>query len=143
MKRDNDTLRLRIDTLMPGEDEVTVHVSPRAAMNGVEEVFSEAGLVKGGDLIELSEPAILEAAASMFAVGAPLAVVVGRALKEWWHRNDGKRLDITINGEHIVMEGMSQHEVSQVFEKFRAERDRRWREQFPDRWSDEDEKAGE
>jgi hypothetical protein len=129
---------LRVETGEPGQQSLMIHVSPDYSEGLAEALASEPGTTVNSDIIELSVPEILtvaiEVVGPMAAVGATLAKV----LKEWWHRNDGKRAAFTFNGEQVSLEGMSVDEMGKFMDRRRRQWDDRWRQQFPDRFPPED-----
>jgi hypothetical protein len=69
----------------------------------------------------------LEVAGPIAASGAAVAKV----LKEWWHRNDAKKVTVTFNGEPISLEGMSAEEVTRIIGLARQKWREGWQQQSP------------
>lgn len=130
----DDQVEMRIETEQPGTDRLMIHVSPMFA-HEVAVAFEEAGGHVTRDIIELSVPevanALLEVAGPIVASGTAIATI----LKQWWHRNDGKKATVTFNGESIAVAGMSIDEIARIVDAAHQRWDDKWRDQFPDRFS--------
>ena len=86
------------------------------------------------DTVELSVP---EVVTTVFEVGGILGsqlFVFAKALSLWFHRHDGKKIEITMNNQTLKLEGMSEAQAARTIRAFRKEWDDKWCEQFPDRF---------
>jgi hypothetical protein len=63
--------------------------------------------------------------------------VFAKALSLWFHRHDGKKIEITMNDRTLKLEGMSEAEAARMMRAAQREWDDKWREQFPDRFPPE------
>jgi hypothetical protein len=131
-----ESVDIRIETSHPGADRLTIHISPAFAEE-IATAFEDAGGQVTRDILEHSIPdvvqSVLEVAGPIAASGAAVAGV----LKQWWHRNDAKKVTVTFNGESISLQGMSTEEMAQIIDLAHQRWDERWRQQFPDRFPNE------
>lgn len=125
-----------------GADRLSIHITPAFA-EGIATAFEDAGGQVTRDIIELSVPDVMQ---SVLEVAGPIAAsgaAVAGVLKQWWHRNDGKRVTATFNGESISLEGMSVEQMTQIIDTAHQRWDERWRQQFPDRFPDDSDSTGD
>jgi hypothetical protein len=130
-----ESVDLRIETSHPGTDHLSIHVTARVAEE-IATAFEDAGGLVTRDTVELSVSDVLQ---SVMEVAGPIAAsgaAVAGVLKQWWHRNDGKKVTVTFNGESISLEGMSTEQMAQIIDAAHSRWDERWRQQFPDRFPD-------
>jgi hypothetical protein len=129
----NGPIEMRIETAQPGAERMTIHISAGFA-DEVANAFEDTGGHVTRDIIELSAPdvaqSVLEVAGPIVASGTAIASI----LKQWFHRNDGRKVTLTFNGESISLEGMSINEMARIIESAHARWDNQWREQFPERF---------
>ena len=135
MTEQSESVDIRIETSPPGEDRLSIHISPAHAEE-IAIAFEDAGGQVDRDILEHSVPdvvqSVLEVAGPIAASGAAVAGV----LKQWWHRNDAKKVTATFNGEPISLQGMSTEQMARIIDLLHQRRDDRWRQQFPDRFPD-------
>ena len=122
-----------IETGPPGSSDVTFRTGPEPAEE-LRQAFSEVGLPTADAL----EHSVSEALRAIFEVqnvlGSPGLYAVAKVLSTWLHRNDGKEVDITMNGTKIKMKGMSEAAVARTLSELATARDDQWRSQLPDRF---------
>lgn len=131
-----ESVNIRIETSHPGTDRLSIHVTPAFAEE-IATAFEDAGGQVIRNVIELSVPKVME---SVLEVTGPIAAsgaAVAGILKQWWHRNDGKRVTATFNNESISLQGMSAEQMAQIIDMAHQRWDERWRQQFPDRFPDD------
>ena len=137
-----ESVDIRIETSPPGEDRLSIHINPAYAEE-IAIAFEDAGGQVARDILEHSVPdvvqSVLEVAGPIAASGAAVAGV----LKQWWHRNDAKRVTATFNGESISLQGMSTEHMAQIIDLMHQRWDERWRQQFPDRFPDDNSRGDE
>ena len=125
-------ITVRIETGQPGTGRITVRTEPEHA-DDLRRSFDDLGLPTG-DIVELSVP---EVVTTVFEVGGILGsqlLVFAKALSLWFHRHDGKKIEITVNNQTLRLEGMNQAQAARTIRTLRKEWDDKWREQFPDRF---------
>lgn len=121
-----------METGPPGSDFVTVRASPEAE-DDLRRVFGELGLPTSG-VLEHSAAEVLSAifdVQNVLGSTAGLAVFV-KGLSVWLHRNDGKEIDLTVNGKKLKVKGISEAGIARFLQ---AEWGDQWhstaRDQFP------------
>lgn len=137
-----ESVDIRIETSQPGADRLSIHLTPAFAEE-IATAFENAGGQVSHDILEHSVPDVMQ---SVLEVAGPIAasgVAIARVLKQWWHRNDAKRVTATFNGESISLEGMSTEQMAQIIDLAHQRWDKRWREQFPDRFPDDNCSSGD
>jgi len=126
-------ITVRIETGLPSTGRITVRTEPEHA-DDLRRSFDELGLPTTGDVVELSVP---EVVTTVFQVGGILGsqlLVFAKALSLWFHRHDGKKIEITMNDQTLRLEGMNEAQAARTIRVLRKEWDDKWREQFPDRF---------
>ena len=118
----NDTaITVRIETGQPNSGHITVHTEPENAAD-LRQVFNELGL-STGDIIELSVPEILTTAFAVTGIASSQLFIFAKALSLWFHRHDGKKIEITINDRILKLEGMSEAEATRMMRAAQQEWD--------------------
>lgn len=128
-----ESVDIRIETSYPGADRLSIHITPAFAED-ITAAFEDAGGQVTRDILEHSVPDVVQ---SVLEVAGPIAgsgAAVAQVLKQWWHRNDGKKATATFNGESISLQGMSTEQMAEIIDLARQRWDERWRQQFPDRF---------
>jgi hypothetical protein len=133
-----DAIDVRIETGQPGSNRLSIHITPESAEE-IAVAFEDEGAWVTRDIIELSVPELIQSALEVAGPVAATGVMIAKILKEWWHRNDAKKVTVTFNGESLSLEGMSVEEMAQIIDKARGQWDDRWRQRLPDRFPSEDE----
>lgn len=113
-----------METGPPGSDFVTVRASPEAE-DDLRRVFGELGLPTSG-VLEHSAAEVLSAifdVQNVLGSTAGLAVFV-KGLSVWLHRNDGKEIDLTVNGKKLKVKGISEAGIARFLQ---AEWGDQWR----------------
>lgn len=131
-----ESVDIRIETSPPGADRLSIHITPAFAQE-IATAFEVAGGQVTRDILELSVPDVMQ---SVLEVAGPIAAsgaAVAGVLKQWWHRNDAKKVTATFNGESISLQGMSTKQMAQIIDLAHQRWDDRWRQQFPDRFPDD------
>jgi hypothetical protein len=126
-------ISVHIETGLPGTGRITVRTEPEHA-DDLRRSFDELGLPTTGDIVELSVP---EVVTTVFEVGGILGsqlFVFAKALSLWFHRHDGKKIEITMNNQTLRLEGMNEAQAARTIRALRKEWDDKWREQFPERF---------
>jgi hypothetical protein len=130
----NDTaITVRMETGQPNSGHITVHTEPENAED-LRQVFNELGLSTTDDIFELSVPEILTTAFAVTGIVSSQLFVFAKALSLWFHRHDGKKIEITMNDRTLKLEGMSVAEATRMMHAAQQGWDDKWRDQFPDRF---------
>jgi hypothetical protein len=128
----DDSITVRMETGQPGTGRITVHIGPDDP-NDLRRAFEEFGF-STSDIIELSIPEVLTTAFAVSGVAGSQLLVFAKALSLWFHRHDGKEVEITMNDQTIRIKGMSDAEIARTMGVLRREWDAKWRKQLPDRF---------
>jgi len=137
-----ESVDIRIETSHPGADHLSIHITPQFAEE-IATAFEDAGGLVTRDTVELSVPDVVQSALEVAGPIAASGAAVAGVLKQWWHRNDGKKVTVTFNGESISLEGMSAEQMAQIIDAAHNRWDERWRQQFPDRFPDDKDSIGD
>jgi hypothetical protein len=127
-------ITVSIESGLPGSGDVTIRTGPEAA-EGLRQAFSEVGLATA-DVLEHSAhevlTAVFEVVGGLSSVGSLNALIKGLSI--WVHRNDGKEMDVEMNGTRVRLKGVSEAGMAQILGDLQAARDNQWRSQLPDRF---------
>lgn len=136
-----ESVDIRIETSPPGADRLSIHITPAFAEE-IATAFEDAGGQATRDILELSVPDIVQSALEVAGPIAASGAAVAGVLKQWWHRNDAKKVTATFNGESISLQGMSTEQMAQIIDLAHQRWDERWRQQFPDQFPGENHSGG-
>ena len=126
-------ITVSIETGLPNSGDVTIRIGPES-VDGLRRAFGELGLPTA-DVLEHSASEVLTAIFEVQNVlGSAGLVALAKGLSIWLHRNDGKEIDVTVNGVKLRLKGMSEAEIVRILSELRTERDDQWRSQFSDRF---------
>jgi hypothetical protein len=124
-------ITVRVETGQPNTGQITIRTEPENA-GDLRQAFDTFGL-STSDIVELSVPTIVTTVFQVQNIlgSAGLATFV-KALSLWIHRNDKKKVEITVNGQKSQFKGMSQDEIARIIRERQKEWDDQWREQYPE-----------
>lgn len=122
-----------METGLPNSGDVTIRTGSESA-DDLRRAFGEFGL-STADALELSVSDVLTTVFQVQNVlGSAGLAALAKGLSTWLHRNDGKEIDVTVNGTVLRFKGMSEAEIVRIVHELRTERNGQWRSQFPDRF---------
>lgn len=127
-------ITVSIETGLPGSGDVTFRTGPEPTEE-LRQAFSEVGLPTA-DVLEHSASEVLRAIFEVQNVlgGSAGVYAFANVLKTWLHRNDGKEVEVTINGAKLRAKGMSDAAIVQAVSELMTARDDQRRSQLPDRF---------
>jgi hypothetical protein len=124
---------VRIETGQPGTGCITLRTEPEHA-DDLRRFFDDLGLPTTGDIVELSVPEVVTTVFEVEGILGSQLLVFAKALSLWFHRHDGKKIEITMNNQALRLEGMNEAQVARTIRALRKEGDDNWRQQYPDRF---------
>jgi len=137
-----ESVDIRIESSPLDAECLSIHITPAFAEE-IATAFEVAGGQVSRDILEHSAPDVMQ---SVLEVAGPIAAsgaAVAGVLKQWWHRNDGKKVTATFNGESISLQGMSVEQMAQIIDLAHQRWDERWRQQLRGGFSDDNNSRGD